>query len=506
MSDKKHIDRVFQEGFKDFEAKPSDAVWENIEAQLNQKKKKRRVIPIWWRYAGAAAILLIMLTLGRNYFNNSNEPATIEIVDTEDQPTSTIKNNSLKETDPLINPENVVTNNNAEVDDLKNPSQNNSEVFEDKINASNESSIADSGTAENQKPLDTKLGSTNKSNEPNSVLKTENKSVIASNSYDKTNKAIQNKKDESLIDTIKADEIINNMSDNNVVVAEANHEENSDTLIDENIEDNSLTIEEALDKNKDSIEKEEKPNRWRIAPNAAPVYYSSLGEGSSIDPQFNNNSKTGDVNMSYGIAASYAINKKLTIRSGINRVNLGYNTNDVVMFQSVGFSSSSGRSLRNVDVNNSKVDALNVSNIESISIINGEGLSASNSPESLMASNTAINQTLGFIEIPLEIQYNLLNKKLGINVIGGFSSFFLNNNEIFSEVDGGSRTLLGEANNINEVSYSANFGFGFNYNISKKIDLNLEPMFKYQINTFNNTSGDFKPYFIGVYTGFAIKF
>jgi hypothetical protein len=26
------------------------------------------------------------------------------------------------------------------------------------------------------------------------------------------------------------------------------------------------------------------------------------------------------------------------------------------------------------------------------------------------------------------------------------------------------------------------------------------------MNTFNNTSGDFKPYFIGVYTGFAIKF
>ena len=33
MSDKKHIDRLFQEGFKDFEATPSDAVWENIEAQ-----------------------------------------------------------------------------------------------------------------------------------------------------------------------------------------------------------------------------------------------------------------------------------------------------------------------------------------------------------------------------------------------------------------------------------------------------------------------------------------
>ena len=37
MSDKKHIDRIFQEGFKDFEAVPSDAVWKNIEAKLAKK-------------------------------------------------------------------------------------------------------------------------------------------------------------------------------------------------------------------------------------------------------------------------------------------------------------------------------------------------------------------------------------------------------------------------------------------------------------------------------------
>ena len=60
MSNKKHIDRLFQEKFKDFERTPDDAVWSKIEAQLN-KKKKRRVIPIWWRYAGVAALLLLLL-------------------------------------------------------------------------------------------------------------------------------------------------------------------------------------------------------------------------------------------------------------------------------------------------------------------------------------------------------------------------------------------------------------------------------------------------------------
>ena len=141
---------------------------------------------------------------------------------------------------------------------------------------------------------------------------------------------------------------------------------------------------------------------------------------------------------------------------------------------------------------------------DNISIISGENLNAA--PSSFETINTSINQAFGYIEIPLEIEYALVNKKIGVNVIGGFSSFFLSENKIFSEAEGGSKTYLGEANNINNVSYSANFGFGVNYQVSKKIDLNVEPMFKYQINTFNNTSGDFKPYFIGVYTGFAIKF
>ena len=66
--------------------------------------------------------------------------------------------------------------------------------------------------------------------------------------------------------------------------------------------------------------------------------------------------------------------------------------------------------------------------------------------------------------------------------------------------------LIGEANNINSTSYSANFGLGLDYSLSKQWNINLEPQFKYQLNTFNNTSGNFRPFFIGVYTGLSFKF
>ena len=200
--------------------------------------------------------------------------------------------------------------------------------------------------------------------------------------------------------------------------------------------------------------------------------------------------------MSYGISASYVVNNKLKVRSGINKVNLGYNTNDVILYQSVGLSSST-RALENINASTGNTP-------DNISVISSETLNTK--PEAFATTNTSINQSFAYIEVPLEIQYALVNTKLGINLIGGFSSFFLSDNKIFSEAENGTRLFLGEANNINNVSYSANFGIGLNYQVSKKIDLNFEPMFKYQINTFNNTSGNFTPYFIGIYTGFAIKF
>ncbi|MFI1744809.1 hypothetical protein [Thalassobellus sediminis] len=499
MKEKKHIDRLFQEGLKDFEATPSDAVWKNIEAKLTNKEKTR-IIPIWWRYAGVAALLLLLLTVGGTYFMNTDKPETNTIVDIETK----INSNPINLNSGDLNKNSsVITVNHKENENTEKSSQNKAKPLINKINSSTNSSIAkttDSGNRNNNTKSSNK-----KSNISNSIIKikTESETTIAYNLEETNKNSNQNEKSTTLIDVNSAKNIIKNNT-----VSKSNIEEiNTSLANNKTTKENSLTIEEAIDKTKDIIEKEEKVNKWSVTPNAAPVYFNSFGEGSSIDPQFNRNSKTGEINMSYGISTSYALNKKLSIRSGINRVNLGYNTNNIVIYRSVGVSSSK-RALQNVSVsNNNNLDASpNENTTENISLVSGENFASNESPESFGASNTSINQSLGFIEVPIEIQYALLNKKLGINVIGGFSSFFLNNNEISSEAESGTRILLGEATNLNKISYSANFGLGLNYQVSKKIDFNLEPMFKYQINTFNNTSGDFKPYFIGVYTGFAIKF
>jgi hypothetical protein len=65
---------------------------------------------------------------------------------------------------------------------------------------------------------------------------------------------------------------------------------------------------------------------------------------------------------------------------------------------------------------------------------------------------------------------------------------------------------MGEANNINPVHFSTNIGLGVDYQFLKAFRASVEPMFKYQLNTFSNNSGNFRPYFIGIYSGISYQF
>ena len=73
MNNKKNIDRLFQEKFRDFEANPSEDFWNNIEAKLDEKKRKR-VIPFWWKFSGVAAVFLIGILIGNQVLKDDIAP------------------------------------------------------------------------------------------------------------------------------------------------------------------------------------------------------------------------------------------------------------------------------------------------------------------------------------------------------------------------------------------------------------------------------------------------
>lgn len=329
--------------------------------------------------------------------------------------------------------------------------------------------------------------------------------IVSRTKTEKTDQYVQN----TINDTSKTDELLrSNQTDPKSSVATVSSEKSSETeqktLTDapnkEN-EEEANAIENAIaevEEIKEKEEEEENLNRWSVSPNVAPVYFSSFGDGSPLDNQFIENTKETEINMSYGLNGSYAVNKKLKIRAGINKVQLGYQTNDVLIFENTNPVATANRQIANVNLTDS---------MSQHSIYSARNFKFDNAPATLFTQQQgSIDQQLGFIEVPIELEYNVIEHKIGINLIGGFSALFLSDNDVYAVLNNGDRTRLGEASNIKDLSYTANFGIGLDYNFSKQFQFNLEPTFKYQINTFNNTSGNFNPFFIGVYTGLSFKF
>lgn len=516
MSDKKNIDRLFQEKFKEFEVSPNDAIWDRIEERLEKKNKKRRVIPFWWQLGGVAAALLLLFALGKGLFND--DKVMPEVVDTE-KPSiiDSQKNNNLND---LYKTNSVIVNN------TNSTSEDTNELASEDISAQENITTSNNNSETNKIKHNTKQNYTSASNVATETLnkkdntrakltKAQNNTVntsIAANSKNKK-KTIENSnqlKSKSEIETlIKQDSKINAVADNtthkeqNNTDIKTNDDSTKELLeLNDDLSKSEQTIEEAIAEAKNLNEKEEeKLRRWSIAPNVAPVYFSSLNGGSSIDEQFTNNNTNSSVSMSYGVNGSYAINKRLRLKTGVHRVSLNNITNDIIAQSSNGLASRNTSAMRmeNVTLKN------NASN-NSLIVLSRTNLNTATVPESINTLPTgSLEQRFGFIEVPLELEYRVIDKKIGVNVVGGFSTLFLNENEIFADVNG-QFTSIGEANNFNDTSFSANFGIGVDYSLSKKLNINLEPKFKYQINTFNNVSGEFRPFFIGVYTGLSFKF
>ena len=254
------------------------------------------------------------------------------------------------------------------------------------------------------------------------------------------------------------------------------------------------TLGELLkEKEKDQKPKvEPKENRWQITSNVAPVYLGSSSNGSPIDSQFANNSKEYQNTMSYGLGVNYDVSKKITLRTGINRVNFEYLTNGIEFYASL-----EGREM-------ASLSSTNASNVAPI-VVQNANFSNSEVSMSVWTQQGAIEQSMEYYEIPLELSYKVINKKFGVDVIGGFSTLLLNNNSLMVVSDGFSAEL-GKANNLSSVHFSTNVGLGFRYRFWKSFQANFEPTFKYQLNTFSNNDGGFRPYFIGLYSGVSYRF
>jgi len=232
--------------------------------------------------------------------------------------------------------------------------------------------------------------------------------------------------------------------------------------------------------------------KWSVGPTVAPVYYNTLQSGSSISDNLSNNSKSADDALSVGVKVNYQLTKKIQIQSGLNKVELAYNTEDVN-----AYISSVKNADNNINTNKPGVIVTPISNLQN-------DLPSLNDINKSSVSGT-LNQSIEYFELPIEMKYNLYDKKVGLNLVGGFSTFILTKNTV-TIASQNNITNLGESNNLNSFNFSGNLGVDLDYKINKSWYLNVAPMFKYQFNTYSNNSGNFRPYYFGVYSGLNYKF
>ena len=497
---KNSLDNFFRDKFKDFRSEPEDHVWESISDSLDKKGKKRRLLPVWWRAAGVAAVLLLALFF---FWPESEVPETqitdseteVSVPESRDESSPGISDDAgqdqlVSSPDPEL-PGGAGSVENDRASDLeRNPSKSSPAAVPQRL-AERDAQTEVSGSRQDEAAFAANRQETEAENLNETQFSGQASEAVAvaeDRDQDNTaNRTTENIATEALV--LDTEESVQN-PETEVAETEVATESEKKSIYDEIAAREAAEIATA----------DQTAERWTVGPSIAPVYFSSFGDGSPIHSNFVSNSKTGNLNMSYGVGVSYSVGKKLKLRSGVHRVDYGYDTNDIT------FSSSLVASTNN-QISNITYSATSKNLV--VQSASGTDITETPTATDIIAPTPSRDGTMvqrfGYLEVPLELNYAILNKKFGINVVGGVSSLFLVNNSVTLE-SGGSTTEMGSANNINSLNFSTNIGLGLNYEFAPKFNLHLEPMFKYQLNTFSTSEGNFQPYSLGLYSGVSYRF
>ncbi|MFC2109532.1 outer membrane beta-barrel protein [Bacteroidota bacterium] len=342
---------------------------------------------------------------------------------------------------------------------------------------------------------------TNKANVPVTIqpeISEKTKIALEKKPSIKTKKIIENFKTENIIqnpensiaeiDSLNQPKktIFETLEEQNIAQAEKPIINNPTSKKKNKIDNGKIALEEIVN-NEENLSS--KKNNWIIAPSISQLRPSSFSNKSSIDQSLDAATKKGNDGTSFGVKIAFQASKKWQIQSGIHRLKLGQTTQNIALNSNSQISS----------LDNLSYDAPRFSELSSDS-----GNSLQGSKEFSSNNNSDLKQTYGYIEVPLEVKYALLqSKKLEFHLVSGISTLFLTTNNLQIQNENLSYSI-GEASNLNTVDFSLNFGTDLEYHFSKKWFFNMAPMLKLQTNTFNSTSN--KPYFFGVYTGLNYKF
>jgi hypothetical protein len=253
-------------------------------------------------------------------------------------------------------------------------------------------------------------------------------------------------------------------------------------------------------------------NRWSIAALASPTYYSSFNSGSDALSKQLSASEQPLFSYSGGVAFSYKITKRLSIQSGLYYSALGQKVEGINSFS--GFKPyDNAKGVDNFQVlttsgtihtSNPDVFLNAVGSNRIITEFTNDVIDPKKA--NLQPVSTSLNQSLGYLELPVVLRYKVLDRTIGINLIGGVSYNLLVTNSVYTSLDG-NKYPVGDTKGLNPLTLSSSLGMGMEYKVSDKLSLNFEPTFRYYINPFSVTTGSYThPYSFGIFSGLSYKF
>jgi len=256
-----------------------------------------------------------------------------------------------------------------------------------------------------------------------------------------------------------------------------------------------------------------KTSHWSIAALATPTYYGKINSGSDALSKQIMASEQAVVSYTGGVALSYKVNKRLSIQSGLFYSSVGQELDGINSF--AGFQKyDNTKGDHNFEVlttngtvftNNADVFLFADGNNDRI-ITNYNKDIFDPQKASLDYINNTMRQSFSYLEVPVFLRFKVIDRTIDFNLIGGLSYNLLVDNSVYTVIDG-SKYMIGTTQGLNMFSISSSVGMGMEYKFSEKLSLNLEPTFRYYLNTFNNVSGtNFHPYSFGIFSGISYKF
>ena len=480
MENRKDIGKAFRDRLNHLEKTPSDALWSKIQGNLDSKKRKRG---LFWLFP---VLLISSLFIGGTIvlMNKSTDPSSQKnSINPDYKNTIGVESKNAE-----ANSEQTVAseNKNSTLPDSKkeNSDHNSNQTTISTINTVySKTSNADKSKGQNKKSLNS-----SKDNSANLVLNnyhTNEKNKKIKNKYAKKIGLKKQKNNARSITKNSNGESQNDMTADKSVVPKESL--NFDRIKEEILiaKKDSIAVapikkqlKEPTEKDSITIEKED-DFRISISPYLGLTYYGSFGDQNPISDQYEAISQKGSIGSTFGIYALGMISKKLGFRIGYGKLNIENST-------TIKKNNTSFLDYRNVEL---------------------EIKQTQNDFYNLFVNDSVVtfNQKIGYSEIPVEVYYVWKEEKFGIASSIGVSFLFLSDNELSLKSNSVSEFTIGKAKNLNSNSFTTNLDVIFSYEISKKINLELSPTFKYQFDGYSRTD-DFKPYILTLQTGISYKF